>query len=79
MSAKLITVVTANTHPPQVDDGNAEIFQNLAGPVVTTANLPAASASMDARIVIEDGGTGDINLIIYARGERYRINGGSNI
>ena len=48
-------------------------------PVIATASLPAASAALDGTIVIEDNGAGDQNLIIYSNGERYRIDGGSNV
>jgi len=47
--------------------------------VVLTASLPAAAAAEDGTILIEDGGTGDRNLIVYAGGERFRIDGGANV
>lgn len=47
--------------------------------IVATASLPAAGASMNGTILIEDGGAGNQNLIIYANAERYRIDGGANI
>jgi len=51
----------------------------LATDVVLTASLPAAATAQDGRILIEDGGAGNRNLIIYAGGERFRIDGGANI
>jgi hypothetical protein len=45
--------------------------------VVPTASLPAPGASQDGRILIEDAGAGDRNLIIYAGGQRFRIDGGA--
>jgi hypothetical protein len=48
-------------------------------PVIATGSLPAAETAMNGAIIIEDGGSGDCNLIIYAQGERYRINGGANV
>lgn len=45
--------------------------------VVATASLPAASADENGRILIEDGGAGDRNVIIYAGGQRFRIDGGA--
>ena len=45
--------------------------------VVATASLPAAGASSDGRVIIEDVGAGDRNLIIYAGGQRFRIDGGA--
>ena len=44
---------------------------------VATVDLPAGGASQDGRIVIEDAGAGDRNLIIYAGGQRFRIDGGA--
>lgn len=46
--------------------------------VIATASLPAAAASMDGALVIEDAGSGDRNLIVYAGGQRFRIDGGTN-
>jgi hypothetical protein len=46
-------------------------------PVVATANLPAAGADEDGSLLIEDNGTGDRNLILYAGGQRFRIDGGA--
>jgi hypothetical protein len=48
-------------------------------PIVATASLPAAAAAMDGTILIENGGAGDRNLIIYAGGQRFRIDGGGNV
>lgn len=45
--------------------------------VIATASLPAAGAVQDGRIVIEDVAAGDRNLIIYAGGQRFRIDGGA--
>jgi hypothetical protein len=47
--------------------------------VVATASLPAAANPMDGTILIEDAGAGDRNLIIYAGGQRFRIDGGANV
>lgn len=45
--------------------------------VVATASLPAAAAAMDGHVLIEDAAVGDRNLIIYAGGQRFRIDGGA--
>ncbi len=65
--------------------GEAQII-NCAGiddiirlPVIATASLPAAATVQNGRAVIEDAGTGDRNLIIYAGGQRFRIDGGANV
>lgn len=49
---------------------------NVHLPVVATADLPAASSAMDNTVLIEDNGTGDRNLVIYAGGQRFRLDGG---
>ena len=56
-----------------------ELFKFGPGQVVLTASLPAAADAMDGTILIEDGGAGDRNLIIYAGGQRFRIDGGANV
>lgn len=48
-------------------------------PVVATGSLAAASAAMNGCIVIEDGGAGDHNLVIYSGGQRHRLDGGANV
>ena len=48
-------------------------------PVIATADLPAAAASMNGTVLIEDAGAGDRNLIVYAGGQRFRIDGGANV
>lgn len=67
-------------------DGNAIVDPNSTGSgnvqnllthgVIATASLPAAAAAQDGRIVIEDNGAGDRNLVVYAGGQRFRIDGG---
>jgi hypothetical protein len=47
-------------------------------PILATADLPAAAAAMNGSIIIEDAGAGDRNLIVYAGGQRFRIDGGAN-
>lgn len=46
-------------------------------PVVATGSLPAAGAAQNGLILIEDAGSGDRNIIIYAGGQRFRIDGGA--
>jgi hypothetical protein len=45
--------------------------------VVATASLPAAGATEDGRILIEDGGAGVKNLVLYAGGQRFRAGAGA--
>lgn len=45
---------------------------------VATASLPAAAAALDGTLLIENAGAGDQNLIVYANGGRYRIDGGAS-
>lgn len=60
-------------------DGRVKVASGgkLHLPVVLTANLPAAGAVEDGSLLIEDGGAGNRNLILYSNGERYRIDGGT--
>ena len=53
------------------------LINGLKTEVIATGSLPAAGASQDGKVLIEDAGAGDRNLIIYAGGERFRIDGGS--
>lgn len=47
--------------------------------VIATADLPAAGTSQNGRLLIENNGAGDRNLILYAGGERFRIDGGAAV
>lgn len=61
-------------------DGRAVAFTKANGSinkVLSTASLPAAGAASDGLIIIEDVAAGDRNLIIYAGGQRFRIDGGA--
>ena len=51
-------------------------FQRLYIPIKPTANLPVGSDLNDGRLIIEEVGVGDRNLIIYAGSQRFRIDGG---
>lgn len=46
-------------------------------PIIGSGSLPAAGAGENGKIFIEDNGTGDRNLVIYAGGQRFRIDGGA--
>ena len=59
--------------------GDPAIYLNIAFPVVLTADLPAAGGDMDGRACIEDAGAGNCNFVFWARGERYKVDGGSNV
>jgi hypothetical protein len=52
----------------------AKVVNNNALVTLTTANLPLGNPSLDNTSIIEDTGTSR-NLIIYAKGGRYRITG----
>lgn len=47
--------------------------------VVATADLPTGATAQNGRILIEDAGAGDRNIILYAGGERFRIDGGAAV
>lgn len=57
--------------------GDASHTWRVYHDVVATASLPAAGATMNGVVLIEDAGAGDRNLIVYAGGERFRIDGGA--
>lgn len=57
--------------------GVASFPSGIKVPVYATASLPVASAANDGLVVIEDAAAGDRNLIIYAGGQRFRIDGGA--
>jgi hypothetical protein len=62
-----------------LEAGSPERWQVVDGirvDVVATADLPAAGTAQDGRVVIENVGAGDRNLIIYGGGQRFRIDGG---
>jgi hypothetical protein len=65
---------------PTVVAGTPFIFgpESTTAQVLPTASLPSAGTANDGRVVIEDAGTGDRNLIIYAGGQRFRIDGGAS-
>lgn len=55
--------------------GSAGVWEPVKANVITTANLPAAGATQDGRIVIENAGGGTISLVAYAAGVRFRFTG----
>jgi len=57
--------------------GGSSLQTGVLQPVVPTANLPPGGPNDDGKILIEDAGNGDRNLVIYAGGQRFRIGGGS--
>lgn len=61
------------------DGSRVQAYRIQAWPiaVIATASLPAAGAALDGTVIIEDAGAGDRNLIIYAGGQRFRIDGGT--
>lgn len=59
-------------------DSPAQSLPRIDVGVIPTASLPAAGAGQDGRLLIEDAGTGDRNLVVYAGGQRFRIDGGAS-
>lgn len=60
-------------------EAGSTMFGVFGVPVVTTANLPAAGATQNGLLFIEDAGAGNRNLMAYAGGERFRIDGGAAV
>jgi hypothetical protein len=79
-SADLLELATGDGFVPQTTGqllgSNAKQWR-VYHEVAATASLPAAASSMDGGILIEDAGAGDRNIILYAGGERFRIDGGA--
>lgn len=48
-------------------------------PVVPRASLPSAASAADNLVAIDDNGSGDRNLMVYAKGQRFRIDGGADV
>jgi len=48
-------------------------------PIIPRASLPSGAATPDNLVAIDDNGSGDRNAMIYAKGQRFRIDGGSNV
>jgi len=58
---------------------NTDTTNIIRAPVIATGSLPTGATAQNGRLVIEDNGAGDRNLIIYAGGQRFRIDGGAAI
>ncbi len=48
-------------------------------PIIPRASLPSGAATSDNLVAIDDNGSGDRNAMVYAKGQRFRIDGGSNV
>lgn len=57
--------------------GRVVAARELQIPVIVTASLPAAGAGNNGLLLIEDGGAGNGNLVLYMGGQRFRIDGGA--
>ena len=60
-------------------ESGSTMFGVYGIPVVARASLPAAGATQDGLIIVDDNGTGDRNLMVYAGAQRFRIDGGSAV
>jgi hypothetical protein len=45
--------------------------------IVKTAELPASGSVEDGTVMLEDAGPSAVNMIVYAKGLRFRISGGA--
>jgi Pectate lyase superfamily protein len=85
--AQNVRLINVSTNPNGggdiVDNATGTLYVNVNGrtrhPVVPTASLPAAGVLEDGRILIEDGGAGNRNLVFYAGGQRFRVDGGASV
>jgi hypothetical protein len=81
-NVRLVNITTDPNGGGDIDDaGTDTVWVNVNGKtkhqVVATASLPDAATAEDGRLLIEDAGTGNRNLVFYAGGERFRIDGGA--
>lgn len=60
-------------------ESGSTMFGVYGIPVVARASLPAAGATQDGLVLVDDNGAGDRNLMIYVGGERFRIDGGAAV
>src|SRR3990167_7959737 len=77
-SGQLVLTLATGTAPFSV--ASRTVVDNLRVEgvnIVAAGSLPAAGSSQDGKVVIENVGAGDQNLIIYSNGQRFRIDGGS--
>jgi hypothetical protein len=68
---------TQNNLMTEILVGPSTVSDVSLAQVIATASLPAAAAARNGTMLIEDAGAGDRNLIIYAGGQRFRIDGGA--
>lgn len=81
-AANILELATGDSFRPQTSSqalGDNTHQWRVFHDVIATGSLPAAGAAMDGTILIEDVGAGDRNLIIYAGGQRFRIDGGAAV
>lgn len=79
-AANVLQLLTGDSFRPQSTGqllGESGSQWRVYNEVVATASLPAAGSSMNGALLIEDAGAGDRNVIIYAGGQRFRIDGGA--
>lgn len=70
---------TRSAYNSGILESGSTMFGVYGIPIVARASLPAAGAAQDGLIIMDDNGTDDVNLMLYARGERFRIDGGADV
>ena len=60
-------------------EAGSTMFGVFGIPIVARASLPAAGATQDGLIIVDDNGAGDRNLMVYAGTQRFRIDGGAAV
>lgn len=75
-----LTALIAALRPMLDEHGAAINLLIVSAPeVVASGSLPAAGTANDGRVIIENGGAGNGNLVIYVGGQRFRLDGGAPI
>jgi hypothetical protein len=81
MNTKIPIVASGGPGKVLTQGVSLELYADTAGfagfkvPIVLTANLPAPGPAQDGKLFIEDSGTGDRNIVLYAGGQRFRVDG----
>jgi hypothetical protein len=82
MSTKIPIAASYGTGKVLTGSASLEVYADRPGfagfkvPIVPTASLPPAGPAQDGKLFIEDNGTGNRNVVLYAGGQRFRIDGG---
>ena len=76
-SNDVVLIPKNNNGTGRIKTGDLSSSYRFHVPIIASGSLPAAAAAENGALVLEDVAAGDRNLIIYAGGQRFRIDGGA--